>query len=119
KAIELYNGTGKTIDLSNYKLELYTNGSTSPNNTENLNGTLEHGQTYVLYNGSASSVLKSVGDRSKSSSIANFNGDDVIVLKKKDEVIDIFGLIGNPKNNHYAQDKTFVRKSNVTSGTAE
>ncbi|CAM5522208.1 hypothetical protein LSPH24S_04475 [Lysinibacillus sphaericus] len=30
KAIELYNGTGSTIDLSQYKLELYTNGSTTP-----------------------------------------------------------------------------------------
>ena len=30
KAIEIYNGTGVSVDLSTYTLELYSNGSSTP-----------------------------------------------------------------------------------------
>ncbi len=30
KAIEIYNGTGVPVDLSQYSIELYSNGATSP-----------------------------------------------------------------------------------------
>ena len=33
KAVEIYNGTESAVDLSQYSIELYTNGKTSPNNT--------------------------------------------------------------------------------------
>lgn len=32
KALELYNGTGKTLDLAAYTIELYMNGATSKPN---------------------------------------------------------------------------------------
>ena len=50
KAIELYNGTGKTVDLSEYSLELYSNGAATASQTLKLSGTLQNGQTYVIYN---------------------------------------------------------------------
>src|SRR5690606_7067468 len=49
KAIELYNGTGQAVDLSNYSLELYANGATTSTAKLALTGTLGHGETYVLY----------------------------------------------------------------------
>ena len=49
KAIELFNGTGSDIDLSNYSLELYSNGAVSPSQTLKLSGTLKNGEAYVLY----------------------------------------------------------------------
>lgn len=80
KAIELYNGTGQDVQLSDYSLELYTSGNTSPNNTENFNssGALAHGETYVLVNSQANAELSALGDQT--SSATNFNGDDAIVL---------------------------------------
>ena len=48
KAIEIYNGTGEAVDLSNYRVLLFANGRTDPNNTLDLTGTLEHGQTLVI-----------------------------------------------------------------------
>ena len=30
KAIEIYNGTGGSVDLTDYRLELYSNGASSP-----------------------------------------------------------------------------------------
>ena len=53
KAIELYNGTGTTVDLSSYTLELYTNGASTTNSKITLSGDLENGNTYVLYNSGA------------------------------------------------------------------
>jgi hypothetical protein len=40
KAIEIFNGTGAPVDLSNYKLELYSNGSAPPSSTLILSGSL-------------------------------------------------------------------------------
>lgn len=82
KAIELYNGTGETIDLSHYTLELYSNGSTTAGNTQKLTGSLAHGETIIIYNSGADDSIKSKGGIS-SSSVTNFNGDDAIVLKNQ------------------------------------
>ena len=93
KAIELYNGTGQTIDLSAYSLELYSNGAATASQTLKLSGTLENGKTYVIYHGQAVADLKSKGDLSNSS-VINFNGDDALVLKNAGTIIDSFGQVG-------------------------
>ncbi len=48
KAIELYNGTGADIDLSDYSLELHTNGVETTDKTLALSGTLSAGEVFVL-----------------------------------------------------------------------
>ena len=47
KAIELYNPTNETIDLSKYSLSRWSNGSTSPLNTI-LSGTIEANDAFVI-----------------------------------------------------------------------
>lgn len=113
KAIELYNGTGKTLSLSDYSLELYDNGKTISQTPVKLSGTLENGKTYVIYHKDAAEKIKSVGNL-ENSAIANFSGDDVIVLKKSGEVIDSFGQVG--ARIDWGKDVTLVRNSNVTTG---
>ena len=55
KAIELYNGTGASIDLAagNYVLQIYVNASTTPGLTLSLTGTVAASATYVIANTSA------------------------------------------------------------------
>jgi len=96
KAIEIYNPTDAPIDLSNYKVAIYSNGSSEMGNNITLSGTLEPGDVYVIYNASAVDAIKDVGDLS--SSVTFYNGDDALALIKLDgateTIIDLIGVIG-------------------------
>ncbi|UTT42860.1 lamin tail domain-containing protein [Exiguobacterium aurantiacum] len=121
KAIELFNGTNAAIDLSAYKLELYANGAATPGTTLNLTGTLQPGGTYVIVNGSANDALKAKSNAT--SGVTNFNGDDTLVLKKGDTVLDVFGQVGFDPGTKWGTtvatvDQSLVRKDTVTTGDA-
>ena len=113
RQLELYNGTGTALDLSDYTLELYANGATEATSKLALTGTLGNEETYVLYHKDASDAIKSKGQL-ENSSVINFNGDDAIVLKKSGEVIDSFGQVGARSN--WGTDVTLVRNGAITAG---
>ncbi|GGW55908.1 ASPM-SPD-2-Hydin domain-containing protein [Winogradskyella epiphytica] len=46
--IELYNGTGSTVNLSDYSIGIYNNGDATPINTVNLTGSMAHNTTFVV-----------------------------------------------------------------------
>ena len=112
KYIEIYNGTGTTVDLSEYTLELYSNGSSAVSQSSTLNGILDPGEVIVIYNDGSDTIIY-VGDIIDNS-VINFNGNDVIVLKHNGEIVDSIGQIGN--SDDYVKDVTLVRKSSVTGG---
>src|SRR5690606_14282458 len=57
KALELYNSGTDALDLSQYSLELYSNGGTTATGTLALTGTLAAGGTLVLAHGSAAAEI--------------------------------------------------------------
>lgn len=125
KYIEIFNGTGASVELSDYELRLYTNGASSPNNTESLTGTLANGEVLVFRN--ASAALPGTTGFASSSTI-NFNGDDALALYKisTSSNVDIFGRIGNDPGaawtgtgGYSTLNKTLVRKSIITQGITE
>lgn len=115
KAIEIYNGTGTEVDLSNYQVALYSNGATEASQTVTLSGTLQHDDVFVIAHKSADPVILAQADLADSS-VVNFNGDDVVVLKKGETVIDIFSEIGTADD--FAKDVTQVRNPSVTKPNA-
>jgi hypothetical protein len=125
KYIEIYNGTATNIDLSNYKLQLYSNGAGEGSPTQNitLSGTLNSGQCKVYKNSSAALTLPD-GVTADNNAAVNFNGDDAVALYKisTSSYVDIFGRIGEDPGTAWTSgtyttlDKTLVRKSSVTSG---
>ena len=53
KYIEIYNGTGASVDLSNYAIWKITNGGSWPEYTLSLSGTLVDGDVYVIHHTSS------------------------------------------------------------------
>ena len=120
KYIEIYNGTGAPVDLSNYKLNLYANGATTATNSTTLLGTLANGNT-IVYKNSSSTIYNGTAALNPS---VNFNGNDAVSLYKisSGSNVDIFGRIGEDPGSAWTSglfstvDKTLVRKSSVTAG---
>jgi hypothetical protein len=127
KFLEIYNGTGVAVDLSNYSVELYANGAATASNTQIFTaGTMiAAGDVYVLRNsGAALAAILNASDIS--SSVCNFNGDDAIALKKLGAVIDVIGQIGTDPGTSWpvagttvgTVDHTLIRKLSVCSPNA-
>ncbi|MCA0987102.1 cell wall-binding repeat-containing protein [Guptibacillus algicola] len=116
KAIELYNGTGSSVDLSAYTLETYTNGVAPPKYSLTLNGTLADGEVYVLSHDNANQAILDQADTTNQT-VVNFNGNDPIVLKKNGTIVDSFGQIGNDAD--FAKDVTLVRNDSIKSGDTD
>jgi hypothetical protein len=122
KYLEIYNGTGASVDLSDYRVRLFSNGSTSATGTNDvqLSGTLDSGNTVVIKNSGATiysgtaTIIASV----------NFNGDDAVALYKISTAsnVDIFGRIGEDpgvawtSTTNTTVDKTLIRNASVTGG---
>jgi hypothetical protein len=135
KYIEIYNGTNTTVNLNQYSIQVYTNGSpTVSNNFELPSINLPHNATFIIYNSGISSLNYSfVSDTSVlkviSNNVTSFNGDDAISLSHNSLVIDVFGVIGEDPgdfwtlpsggttlNSSVIRRSTVVKPYNVDSG---
>ena len=123
KYLEIYNGTGQSVDLSDYLLRLFSNGNTNPNYNNQLSGTLPNNSTIVYKKSSANLTLPS-GVTATDNTALDFNGDDAVALFKisTNAYVDIFGVIGTDPGTSWTGggvstlDKTLVRKPSVYQG---
>ncbi|MCE9539187.1 MAG: endonuclease, partial [Bacteroidetes bacterium] len=120
KYIELYNNTGASVDLSNYSLQLFTNGSPTVSTNNALSGTLNN-QSTIVYQHSSATIY---GGTTTNNTALTFNGDDAVALFKISDssYVDIFGKIGEDPGTAWTSgafttlNKTLVRNSSVTTG---
>ena len=124
KALEIFNPLDVAVDLADYKVVLYTNGTTTPGNTLTFaEGTmLASGEVYVIYNSGSVQAIIDEGD--VSSNVTFYNGDDAIALIKiegeTERPIDIFGKIGEDPGSSWTvgtgttSDHTLVRSGAVS-----
>lgn len=116
KYLEIYNPTDQTVDLSQYAIDLNTNGGSNWSNdgsgfknyTE-LSGTLAPGAVIVYKNAQAAIYEGEATD----CNAVNFNGNDPVGLFKNGELIDVIGTF-NGGSADFAKDVTLRRKSSVT-----
>src|SRR4051794_22621825 len=121
KAVEIYNGTGAPVNLADYRIELYSNGSPTVSNSFSPAATLADNDVYVIANPSASPALLALADATNGGAI-NFNGDDALVLRKggaTGPVVDSLGQVGTDPGTQWGSgdtstlDHTLRRKSSV------
>jgi endonuclease I len=108
KYIEIWNNTGASVDLSDYSIEIYYNGSTSVGKSISLSGTLAQNGIYIIANSSATAWS---GTPDLSTGNLNFNGNDAVVLVNSNVKgnVDVVGTIGS--SSDFAKDKTLERNA--------
>jgi len=137
KVLEIYNPTGSTVDLSEYKVQQSNNGAgwgiddgpppvVEPGFTLQLSGTLASGEVYILSADAAAGVFLAQADESLSyPSVCHYNGDDAVGLFHNDVLIDVIGVpteegawdvagVSGATGEH-----TLIRKSTVTTGNVD
>ncbi len=126
KAVEIFNGTGAAVDLSQYTLKLASNGGTwSTTNFHNPTGTLAHGDVYVVANSQANATILGVADAT--STVTYFNGDDCVGLFQGDTLIDIIGVYQTDPGTAWpvagvtdaTLNHTLIRKPTITQGNTD
>jgi len=116
KAIELYNTTGESIDLSTYKLSIYSDGSETTTHEISLTGIINSEETFLIVAQGSEPSLISMADFVTNELI--FNGNDTIALNdESDQIVDIVGTIG--WGLYYLSDRTLVRDISITEATDE
>ena len=146
KAIEVYNPTLAAIDLGDYQIERYSNGTTnsSAGGVTALTGILVSGDAFVLTSGETDTsstfgyidaILFNIGDLAEPvgsyPTPMHMNGNDAMVLTKNGEIIDVIGKVGeDPASGAWTDDAasgftmgswwtmqhTLVRKNTVLYG---
>lgn len=120
KYVEIFNGTGADVDLSNYRIDIEQNDGAEINQSVVLNGMLADGDVYIICNTISVQAIKDEADL-ENNSIAIFNGDDRIRLvnTNTDALIDIIGEIGNRSNwSGILESAGLRRNSDVAMGNS-
>jgi endonuclease YncB( thermonuclease family) len=116
KAIEIRNFANEAIDLSEYRISIYSNGSNTISINIPLTGTLAPSELLVIaYDQSEPGLL------AKADIVTNdlfFDGNDVVAITfRNDQIVDMIGTIGF--TFFYLRNETFVRKSHITTASIE
>ena len=143
KALEIYNPTGSAIDMTDYRLERYSNGATAAadNQKTDLTGTIEPGDVLVyvidkqdpdgvdfetpVWDELAEQADIWLNPVYEENNTMYFNGNDAMVLRKisTNTPIDIFGVIGEDPGtagwDEGTQNQTLVRLPEVTGGDTQ
>ncbi len=122
KALEIYNGTGASVDLTagGYSVQVFSNGAATAGTSVPLGGTLAAGDVFVLAQASADAAILAQADLTSGAGL--WNGDDAITLRKRDTVLDVIGQIGVDPGAEWGSgvtstaDNTLRRKAAICTG---
>lgn len=123
KYVEIYNGSSNPVDISNYKLNIYRNGSTTLGDAFLVwPGTiLQPGYTYVFSNSGSTLDYTDCGANVTMNTNLNSNGDDAYELVDgNNNVLDRFGVVGEdpaPNTSWNYVDKVVHRNYDIYCGT--
>lgn len=117
KAVEIYNAGG-TTSLNGCVVNLYSNGTTSVSQSENLTGTLLAGDVITLCVSDSTNSKCNIAP----TLAVNFSGNDVVELRCNSQLMDIIGKLGEAPSSGWSGggvatfDATLRRKCTVNIG---
>ena len=112
--LELYNPTNEAIDLSNYYLSIFEDGSIYETSRVLLSGTIGSKKTFFIASAKSSTRLTDLADLVSNKFIAD--GNDTIQLRKtsNNTFIDTLYNVGNTAMT--MDEEIFVRRADITVG---
>jgi flagellar hook assembly protein FlgD len=124
KALEIFNGTGNTVDLSQYTVKLGSNGN-DWGNTLTLEGSLDNNSVYVIANAGADATIQAVAN--VTSTVTYYNGNDAVALFQGDTMIDIIGVYQEDPGTAWdvagvtgaTVEHTLIRKPHIVQGNLD
>ncbi len=134
KALEIYNASGRSVNLSGYSILANSNNSPwyQTHYSFPAGAVLEPGAVWVIMNSGFDSTYHSVADELTSAAVVNFNGNDVRALVKFDGAdttfLDVIGVYGDTAEvaawsvagiGAATENHTLVRKSSVKCGNPD
>jgi len=125
KYLEIFNGTGANVDLSDYSVKVASNGAAWGSYVQVLEGLLANESVYVIANSSANAYILGYADIT--STVTYYNGDDAVGLFKNDVLIDAVGVELNDPGTAWnvagvsggTKEHTLVRKSDICSPSTD
>lgn len=122
KAIEIYNPTSSTIDLTDYVVYRYNNGAIVPSDSLFPEGNLIAGDVFIA--GNSSAVAQILAESDTLHTITFYNGDDALMIKKisTGDTLDIIGVIGVDPGTNWpvgagaTSEFTLVRQIGIQQG---
>lgn len=120
KAVEIYNNTTGTLDLSRVDIERWNNGACPPGGTigygATLEGMLPPGEVWTIANTAADPIILAIADDIVNTSFTWYNGDDVLLLFLDGVLVDSIGRLCEDPGSAWGTDPittgehTLVRK---------
>jgi predicted extracellular nuclease len=122
--LEIYNASQVTVDLSDFEIMIYPNGSIYSNSSYTLNKYLEPGGVFVIADYSSDNKIIKKADAFTSSTVIKFNGNDALKLVRisTGKIFDSIGCIGEKpefcwgEGDTTTKDHTLRRKKTVQKG---
>ena len=129
KALEIYNGSGGEVDLTEFTIDKYVNGSPNATTYSLTEASFAAGDVYVVAHNHAVDVhMDVVKQADVRDGFFDFNGNDGIALLHNGVIVDIIGdNAGNDPGRGWSvagmdnetQNSTLVRKQSVNVGNAK
>jgi hypothetical protein len=120
KALEIFNGTGAAVDLSQYSIKKQTNGAGDFGTELVLSSILNNNDCYVIcFSSTTGTTLEGQPyvDLATTSFVCAFNGNDCVALCKNGVLLDVIGIV-NQVTPDWGKDVTFRRNATVSSPRA-
>lgn len=125
KAIELYNPSPVPVNLADYSIRMYSNGSLTPTSVLHSTSIINPYDVFVVQspgNGLSTPDPQLTAQSDTTHAIADLSGNDAFELLYQDSVIDVIGIVGdNPGQlgwqfgNASTSNHVLVRRPEVTS----